>query len=59
MNIHHKIERDETELGKEFGGWKVTRFDKHEWQVVFRGDYAEAHEFFEDAAWKPGPRHEP
>ncbi len=44
----HEIERDETELGQEFGGWKVTRFHKHGWQVVFRGNFAEAHDFYDE-----------
>jgi hypothetical protein len=48
MKITYEIERDKTELGQEFGGWKVTRFTKHGWQVVFRGDFAEAHEFIEE-----------
>ena len=48
----YELERDDSELGQEFGGWKVTKFwergTQGGWQVVFRGDLAEADEFYNE-----------
>jgi hypothetical protein len=46
----YELERDESPDGEEFGGWKVTRFHRHGWQVVFRGDFAESHDFLKSLA---------
>ncbi len=43
-----EIDRDESKLGQEFGGWRVTKFWERGWQVIFRGDFAEAHEFYDE-----------
>ena len=48
MKDRYELERDTSPDGEEFGGWKVTRFHRHGWQVVFRGDMAEAADFYED-----------
>lgn len=48
FSIH--VERDHAEDAAIHGGWKVTKYHRGGWTVVFRGDIAECQDHAQDLA---------
>lgn len=45
-----RVERDLAPDADDHGGWKVTKFHRAGWTVVFRGDIAECQDYAQDLA---------
>ena len=43
-----RVERDRSFDADDTGGWTVTKYHRHGWSVLFRGDLAECHERAEE-----------